>query len=137
MPARFFQSHGQGLSALLSGKNVASSVTATSMTTTKSMPEPTKEQAALAALASQTLLRRLGGAFWDAFSGASSSSTSTASSKAWDVDKVRRVLEGKAVVAVVDLEGVTIKGVTKADKKCTTVLGEMLAESMGGLSLKK
>jgi hypothetical protein len=141
MPARFFQAHGQGLSGLLSGKSAVSSVTAPA-TTTKStaMPEPTREQAALAALASQTLLKRLGGAFWEAFSGASpasSSSSSSSSHKAWDVDKVRRVLEGKAVVKVVDVEETAKEVKVEKKEKCIVKLSEMLAESMGGLSLKK
>jgi len=52
----------------------------------------------VAALASQSLMSRMGAAFWDAFSGSSSPN------KGWDADKVRRVLEGKAVVRVVDVE---------------------------------
>jgi bZIP-type transcription factor MBZ1 len=74
-------------------------------------------------MASQTLIQRLGSSFWQAFSGTSSaphhprlhptssssfssgvSSNSTASMPAWDADKVRRVLEGTAVVRVVDVE---------------------------------
>ena len=60
----------------------------------------------LAAMASQTLLRKLGNAFWDAFTGSPShSSSSTSSSRGdWDADKVRKVLEGKAVLRVVDVE---------------------------------
>ncbi|KAH7345772.1 hypothetical protein B0J17DRAFT_764355 [Rhizoctonia solani] len=57
----------------------------------------TPQQAAFAAsLASQTLLQRMGSAFWDAFS--------TGSSRDVDTNKVRRVLEGKAVVRVVDVD---------------------------------
>jgi bZIP-type transcription factor MBZ1 len=71
-----------------------------------------RETAMYAALASQTLLRRLGSAFWDAFSGGSGagagsalgSSLSSGGGRALDEDKVRRVLEGKAVVRVVDVE---------------------------------
>ena len=47
----------------------------------------------LAAMASQTVLRKLGSVFWDAFTRVFSSS-----------DKVKRVLEGKAVVRVVDVD---------------------------------
>ncbi|ELU35690.1 hypothetical protein AG1IA_10280 [Rhizoctonia solani AG-1 IA] len=58
----------------------------------------TPQQAALAAsLASQTLLQRMGSAFWDAFS--------TGPSRDVDTNKVRRVLEGKAIVKVVDVDG--------------------------------
>ena len=69
-----------------------------------------------AALASQTLLGKLGSAFWDAFSGGSTSASASAASsfgsaagganvmsRQWDADKVRKVLEGKAVVRVVDV----------------------------------
>jgi hypothetical protein len=73
--------------------------------------ERERETAMYVALASQTLLRRLGGAFWDAFSGGSSSSNSGwgaggsgSGGRSLDEDKVRRVLEGKAVVRVVDVE---------------------------------
>jgi hypothetical protein len=69
-----------------------------------SLGGPTREQAAIAALASQTLLSKLGSAFWEAFSGSSSSSSATSSSKQWDAEKVRKVLDGSAVVKVVDVE---------------------------------
>lgn len=52
----------------------------------------------LASMASQTLLGKLGSAFWDAFSGGSTSNSKL------DTDKVRRVLEGKAVLRVVDVD---------------------------------
>jgi len=57
----------------------------------------------------------MGSAFWDAFSGSSSSSSSSGGNgggapKSWDADKVRRVLEGKAVVRVVDVDQVTPPG---------------------------
>ncbi|CAE6471164.1 unnamed protein product [Rhizoctonia solani] len=59
----------------------------------------TPQQAAFAAsLASQTLFQRMGSAFWDAFS--------SGSSKDVDTNKVRRVLEGKAIVKVVDVDGI-------------------------------
>ena len=72
-----------------------------------------KEVAMAAALASQTLLKKLGGAFWDAFvaGGTASSVPSVGSSSSalgggrlWDADKVRKVLEGKAVVRVVEVD---------------------------------
>ncbi|KAH9958230.1 hypothetical protein BC827DRAFT_1221019 [Russula dissimulans] len=74
---------------------------------------PTLQQAALATMASQTLVQRLGSSFWQAFSGSSSSShpvsgaassSTTLRAHAWDADKIRRVLEGTAVVRVVDVE---------------------------------
>ncbi|KAG2039301.1 hypothetical protein BDR03DRAFT_981048 [Suillus americanus] len=76
----------------------------------KPTPVPTREQAALAAIASQTLLGKLGSAFWEAFSGSGSGAGSgvggsgSAMRKEWDAEKVRKVLEGRAVVRVVDLD---------------------------------
>ncbi|KAG1795939.1 uncharacterized protein HD556DRAFT_1361807, partial [Suillus plorans] len=76
----------------------------------RSAQVPTREQAALAAIASQTLLGKLGSAFWDAFSGSGSAAGSGISGsgsvmrKEWDAEKVRKVLEGRAVVRVVDLD---------------------------------
>ena len=60
----------------------------------------------LAAMASQTLLQRLGTAFWQAFAARSQTSEENpnASALTWDVEKIQRVLEGKAVLSVVDLE---------------------------------
>jgi hypothetical protein len=60
----------------------------------------------LAAMASQTLLQRLGGAFWQAFTAHSPSNEANPNvgAPAWDADKIRRVLEGKAVLSVVDIE---------------------------------
>jgi len=76
--------------------------------------EKEREVAMAAALASQTLFKKLGGAFWDAFVAggassavspiASSSSSSLGGARLWDADKVRKVLEGKAVVRVVDVD---------------------------------
>ncbi|KAI0088981.1 hypothetical protein BDY19DRAFT_985376 [Irpex rosettiformis] len=61
------------------------------------------QQAMLASMASQTLCSKLGSAFWDAFSGEPSNRLGSSRS-AWDAEKVRKVLEGKAVVRVVDVE---------------------------------
>ena len=73
---------------------------------------PTPHHAVLAALASQTLLQKMSSAFWDAFSGSGSSSSSgglkgirgAAQTHAWDAEKVRKVLEGTAVVRIVDVD---------------------------------
>lgn len=66
------------------------------------------QAAMLAVVASQTVLKKLGNAFWDAFSGSPSPSInavpSSLQTKNWDVDKVRKVLEGKATVRVVDVD---------------------------------
>ncbi|KAF8067681.1 hypothetical protein FPV67DRAFT_1149759 [Lyophyllum atratum] len=122
-----------------------------------------KETAVYAALASQTLLRKLGGAFWDAFSGGSGSGSGSSSSsgpvpsgsgsaggaRAWDAEKVRRVLEGKAVVRVVDIEEPPMARVSTSPpvvakapastsecgaRKCCT---DILEESMRSLSIGK
>ncbi|KIM36670.1 hypothetical protein M413DRAFT_20462 [Hebeloma cylindrosporum] len=121
---------GTALSALLSGKHIASSSSSSSSYTppssSSSQPgspqqqqrEKEHQQAMLAAMASQTVFRKLGSAFWDAFTGSSSSSSSPLSTSSaspsshamyhhpgnWDQDKVQRVLEGKAVLRVVDVE---------------------------------
>ncbi|GJE93689.1 bZIP domain-containing protein [Phanerochaete sordida] len=64
----------------------------------KQQVTPSQQQAMLASMASQTLLGKLGSAFWDAFSGGSPSTSKL------DTDKVRKVLEGKAVLRVVDVD---------------------------------
>lgn len=96
------------LSAILTGKpavgvyhNSPPSTLRSATLTNQGAASPTPQQAMLATIASQTLLGKLGSAFWDAFSGGSSTSGRPAS---WDADKVRRVLEGTAVVRVVDIE---------------------------------
>ncbi len=96
-----------------------------------------QEQALVAALAGQTLLKRLGGAFWVAFSGSEPSS----SSRKIDVDKVRKVLEGKAVVQIVDVDVEPWKEmlvVRKVSGNCmdvcsvTTILEESMKSSTWG-----
>lgn len=91
----------------------------------------TQQNAMLASLVSQSLLRKMGSAFWDAFSGSSASSTPSAP-KMWDADKVRRVLDGTAVLKVVDVEPAT--PVAKA-AAAPAMLGADLEESMRSLSL--
>jgi bZIP-type transcription factor MBZ1 len=121
------------LSGLLSGKAFGPSkdpmpfgskgqnVPISSPSSVAEKPIPTPGHAMLAAVASQTLLGKLGSAFWEAFSGSSSPSLTAGGSPhyfsanggskppAWDADKVRKVLEGKAVVKVVDVEPVQTK----------------------------
>ncbi|TFK72856.1 hypothetical protein BDN72DRAFT_762703 [Pluteus cervinus] len=149
------------VSSLLSGKHATSHyptppssprLGSTTPPTKVNLDKLQKEQqtAAFTALASQTLFKKLGSAFWDAFSG-SSPSPST-SSPSLDTDKVRRVLEGKAVVRVVDIEPATpvptaatlsssspLKTIVaptpvKDHKSCCT---ELLEESMRSLTLGK
>lgn len=74
--------------------------------------------AVIAAVASQTMFKKLGQAFWDAFSGSSSSNHSSGHRREdWDADKVRRVLEGKAVVRVVDVDAPEAKPQPAKDGK--------------------
>lgn len=101
-----------------------------------------KETAMYAAIASQTLLRKLGNAFWDAFAG-SSSSNSSSGLKPWDAEKVRKVLEGTAVVKVVDVEEVKPKQekeqtqTPQKERKCLKAAEELLEQSMRSLTLNK
>ncbi|KAI0269935.1 hypothetical protein BC834DRAFT_819945 [Gloeopeniophorella convolvens] len=71
-----------------------------------SKESPTPQQALLATMASQTLFQRLGTAVWQAFACQSPSNDASIGGRAagWDADKIRRVLEGKAVIRIVDLE---------------------------------
>jgi len=120
--------------------------------TTKPVPQPTREQAVLAAVASQTMLQRMGSAFWEAFSGQQPSPNGRGKHAAWDAEKVRKVLEGTAVVRVVDVEQSVAKkepvspkltpmsaklcGAAAQDEKkhCPSSMA-LLAESMGALNL--
>lgn len=102
------------ISSLLSGKHASTypsppsspKLGPTAQFLTSSKEVPTAQQALLAAMASQTLLQRLGRAFWQAFAAHSPSNDANpnAGAPAWDSDKIRRVLEGKAVLSVVDVE---------------------------------
>ncbi|KAJ3902959.1 hypothetical protein F5879DRAFT_923425 [Lentinula edodes] len=89
--------------------------------------------AALASTASQTLVRRLGNAFWDAFSGSSSGPSASGTGahshmKPWDADKVRKVLEGKAVIKVVDVDE-PVQRVTKREPSTPMLPSSSLASS--------
>ncbi|KAF8632894.1 hypothetical protein AX17_004740 [Amanita inopinata Kibby_2008] len=162
---------GNNLSALLSGKHSVSGLGYSALPTPPGSPnlkgitsdrekemerlrerEKEREHAALAALAGQTLLRKLGGAFWDAFSGhstpgtsvsASSTTPSSSGTKSWDVDKVRKVLEGKAVVRVLDVDAPAAAAATtgrseeKKCKNCSCSVSEILEEGMRSLTLGK
>ncbi|EJF56557.1 hypothetical protein DICSQDRAFT_157861 [Dichomitus squalens LYAD-421 SS1] len=140
----------QSLSALLSGKAVSSSFSSTSTshipypTPPNSPPlpaaaskadAPTAQHAMLAAAASQTLLGKLGGAFWDAFARPSGTLGPNGHvKKEWDADKVRRIMEGTAVLKVVDVEP------QPSEKNClkecpSSKVADILAESMATLNL--
>ncbi|KAF9003210.1 hypothetical protein BDQ17DRAFT_488388 [Cyathus striatus] len=168
--------YGSTLSALLSGKQAYPSPPTSpkmggkvplSFNSNKEKEREREQQqqaAIIAAMASQTLLKKLGSAFWDAFSGSSSSplpaSSSSLSQKNWDAEKVRKVLEGKAVVRVVDVEPVPslpsppppvqVPSTMRAggasvgrregekEKKCgSSLVCDILEESMRSLTLGK
>jgi bZIP-type transcription factor MBZ1 len=86
-------------------------------------------------MASQTLLERLGGAFWQAFTthAASNDATLDACTPTWDADKIRRVLEGKAVVRVVDVE--PEEKTLAEDARTASKESSVLEEGMRALSL--
>lgn len=105
--------------------------------------------AALASTASQTLLGKLGSAFWDAFSGSShpasgagagsgiagsssSQSHNGAGVKPWDADKVRKVLEGKAVVRVVDVDDLAQMKQMKVETRIPTTMTTTTTTSGSG-----
>lgn len=106
----YFAKSSSPLSSVLSGKSAAGAYPSPPSTPPlahdtlpgqlpgKQQLAPTAQQAVLVSMASQTLIGKLGSAFWDAFSGGS-----IANSKL-DTDKVRKVLEGKAVLRVVDVD---------------------------------
>lgn len=113
------------------------------------LSKATPQEAVLASLASQTLLTKLGSAFWEAFSGQTPR-------KGVDADKVRKVLEGKAVVKVVDVDEpvpqpkmkrpTTTTSITTPPnvsqksmdlKSCQSRATELLEESMRSLSISK
>jgi bZIP-type transcription factor MBZ1 len=91
-------------------------------------------------MASQTLLQQLGGAFWQAFTSTAGTTETTldACVPTWDAEKIRRVLEGRAVVRVVDVEAeekTTLDDTTtqeSSSKECP-----VLEESMCALSLDR
>ncbi|KAF8970399.1 hypothetical protein BDZ97DRAFT_1951713 [Flammula alnicola] len=160
--------NGSTLSALLSGKHASAypSPPTSPLLTPKVVVSSSKERemlqqrekehqhAILAAMASQTVFRKLGSAFWEAFSGSSSSSSASTSHAAghWDQDKVQRVLEGKAVLRVVDVEPATPPASPKPrtavsskllsppleeKKSCAGAVCDILEDSMRSLSLGK
>ncbi|EJF56558.1 hypothetical protein DICSQDRAFT_174786 [Dichomitus squalens LYAD-421 SS1] len=103
----------------------------------------------LAAAASQTLLGKLGGAFWDAFARPSGTLGPNGHvKKEWDADKVRRIMEGTAVLKVVDVEPqpsvakapAATPAPLKQEKNClkecpSSKVADILAESMATLNL--
>ncbi|KAI9443505.1 hypothetical protein H4582DRAFT_1201003 [Lactarius indigo] len=149
-------SSSSSLSALLSGKHTSAYPTSpTSLpigSVDASFPSSketfTPHQALLATMVSQTLLQRLGSAFWQAFAMDSSGETTPST---LDADKIRRVLEGKAVVKIVDVEPEEMVGAIPAcasiptlsdgleTRECTKDSGltTALEDSMRVLSLGK
>lgn len=129
-------------------QNTASKAKSAYPTPPASPQLPSKEHAAAATIASQTLVYKLGSAFWEAFSG---SSAQASPNKQWDAEKVRKVLEGRAVVKVVDVDAPAPARVpspvhsvsstlssAKTDKpSCKDCLTDILEESMRSLTLNK
>ena len=120
--------------------------------------EETRQQqhALMAAMASQTMLKKLGSAFWEAFVGGSGpglgvvghlghASYHNGGGGSWDAEKVKRVLEGKAVLRVVDVDTVssvpTTAAAVQGEKGCERVVCErvcdLLEESMRSLTIGK
>ncbi|KAI9465058.1 hypothetical protein BJY52DRAFT_761872 [Lactarius psammicola] len=148
------------ISSLLSGKHTFAYPTPPTSPNLGSAPAPlpssketfTPQQALLATMVSQTLLQRLDSAFWQAFARDSSSETTPSThALTWDADKIRRVLEGKAVVKIVDVEpeekvgptpvGASIPTLSNGlgTRECTKDSGltTVLEDSMRALSLGK
>ncbi|KAI0634712.1 hypothetical protein C8Q77DRAFT_1053674 [Trametes polyzona] len=158
------------LTALLSGKSTSSSnphinpyptppnsppLAPTSIGASQQRDIPTAQQAMLASVASQTLIGKLGSAFWDAFARPSGTLGPNGHVKReWDADKVRRVMEGTAVVRIVDVEpqptaarapsprpsavqqdrSATSSSASRSNG-CVPSVSDLLAESMATLSL--
>ncbi|KAL5498696.1 hypothetical protein ACEPAH_2051 [Sanghuangporus vaninii] len=118
----------------LSEKDRSASTSASQQQVRRAMQQKEREQreqaqthAMLASLASHTLLQKLGVAFWEAFSFTSGSAFGSApDTRNWDSEKVRRVLDGSAVLKVVEVDRSSPSSSGSADT---------LAESMRGLSL--
>ncbi|KAF8325769.1 uncharacterized protein EI90DRAFT_3018854 [Cantharellus anzutake] len=125
-----------------------SSVSSLHLTPQQQQHQPTQQQALAATLASGSLLSRLGSSFWDAFTGTSvsnpalSTSTSTPTTTAsatpgatmkgaWDVEKVKKVLDGRAVVRVVDVERLYL-----LDEKKAVGAGASAGSGLDGLEEK-
>ncbi len=171
-PHYFTGKNGSPLSALLSGKHTspaavypsppvspqlsAKALGGSAAREQQQQREKEQQHAMIAAMATQTVFRKLGSAFWEAFSGSSSSSSHLASSSShavsnWDQEKVKRVFEGRSVLRVVDVEPATPPATPKAraavpsrmaaqdePKKCGSLsVCDILEDSMRSLSLGK
>ncbi|KAL5476787.1 hypothetical protein ACEPAI_2973 [Sanghuangporus weigelae] len=118
----------------LSDKDRSASASASQQQVRRAMQQKEREQreqaqthAMLATLASHTLVQKLGVAFWEAFSFTPGSAFGSApGTRNWDSEKVRRVLDGSAVLKVVDVD---------RSSPSSSGSAETLAESMRGLSL--
>ncbi|KAH9930486.1 uncharacterized protein BXZ73DRAFT_47651 [Epithele typhae] len=157
-PHFFTKGSSLGIAQDLSGKSPLSNVHAyptppntpplrATAPTSKPADLPTPQQAVLATVASQTLASKLGSAFWDAFARPSGSvlGANGSGKLEWDADKVRRVMEGTAVVRVVDVEptsapaqpprAVPVRSTVSQRDECVACVTDLLAESMATLSI--
>ncbi|KAH9849017.1 hypothetical protein C2E23DRAFT_738104 [Lenzites betulinus] len=156
----YFTNKSPSLSTLLSGKSASSSTSHINpYPTPPSSPPlpsyqqrdaPTAQHAVLASIASQTLFGKLSSAFWDAFAQPSGSLGSSGHGKReWDAEKVRRVMEGTAVLRIVDVEPQPAASrapsprpsavQSKQDKcaTCVNTVSDLLAESMATLNISR
>ncbi|KZP12762.1 hypothetical protein FIBSPDRAFT_961081 [Athelia psychrophila] len=153
-----------GLAGMLAGKGASATSSASPSSSYAAYPSPPStpklSAAAAGARAERESMQRdairssakLGNAFLDAFSDRASSSSalpsssSSSSAKQWDAEKVRKVLEGKVVVRVVDVEqpapkaSAAVGAGVKADVKAAACgndysLTKVLEEGMRGLTL--
>jgi len=157
----FLPASSSSMSSLLSGKHASiylsppssPKLASTTPSFTSSTELPTAQQAMLAAMAAQTLLQQLGSAFWKAFTADSPSNGANpnAVTPSWDADKIQRVLEGKAIISIVDIEPEVKVGASTVSPPTETLpndakthecpkgcgLTTVLDEGMRALSLSK
>ncbi|KAG9018267.1 hypothetical protein FRB90_011667 [Tulasnella sp. 427] len=132
------KANASSLSALLAGKTASNLAASSSSSTPSSVPStsPNPKADAQYAAAAASLVSRMSSAFRDAFTQPSASpASSSPAAKAWDMDKVRKVLEGKAVLKVVDVDQLSPVGLKKSPLLRARSVDPSLEEKMSRLSL--